>query len=126
MSLAASPIDALFDRIRQIDGFLLACLVDGTSGMMMGSVQEQGDLSVPVAGAGACDVVNVLSLMTGELALKGDLEDVIVTLTSHYHLIRKLEIGSSGPLVLLVTLDKPQTNLAMALREVRDLTASLT
>jgi hypothetical protein len=92
----------------------------------MDSLQEQGDLSVPVAAAGAADVVNVLSLMTGELALKGDLEDVIVTLTSHYHLIRKLELGSSGPLVLLVTLDKPQTNLAMALREVRDLTASLT
>jgi hypothetical protein len=37
-------------------------------------------LRLPVASAGAADVVNVLSLMTGELAADGDVEDVIVTL----------------------------------------------
>jgi hypothetical protein len=64
-------------------------------------------------------------MMTGELATDGDVEDVIVTLDSHYHLIRLLRPGPGRVLLLLVTLDRPQAGLAMAHREIRDLIASL-
>ena len=77
-------------------------------------------VSVPVASAGAADVVNVLSLMTSRLALRGDLEDVIVTLGSHYCLIQVLPPTPAGQLILLVTLDRPTANLAMARHEVRE------
>jgi hypothetical protein len=64
-------------------------------------------------------------MMTGELATDGDVEDVIVTLDSHYHLIRLLRPGPGRVLLLLVTLERPQANLAMAHREIRDFSASL-
>ncbi len=118
--MAASPVEAMLAPLKRIGGFVLASLVDADSGMVHGAVREDDGMNVPVASAGAADVVGVLSLMTSRLALPGDLEDVIVTLGSHYHLIRVLPPTPAGQLILLVTLDRPRANLAMALREVRE------
>lgn len=118
--MAAPAVEALLAPMKRINGFMLACLVDAGSGMVLGAVREDASLSVPVAAAGAADVVSALSLMTSRLALRGDLEDVIVTLGSHHHLIRVLPAGPAGQLVLLVTLERPTANLAMAHREVRE------
>jgi hypothetical protein len=115
----------MLGRLKEIDGFVFGCIIEATTGMILGAVQATEDISVPLAAAGAADIVNVVSLMTGELALKGDLEDVIITLSSHYHLLRLLGPGPGGQPALLVTLDRSQANLAMALRETRDLAAGL-
>jgi hypothetical protein len=106
--------------LKRISGFVLASVVDADSGMVIGALRNDDSMSVPVASAGAADVMSVLSLMSSRLALPGDLEDVIVTLGSHYHLIRLLPPEPAGQLILLVTLDRPMANLAMALREVRE------
>jgi hypothetical protein len=121
----AFPDDVVFAPVRQIQGFVLACLVDSSSGMILGSWQDQDDLPVPVAAAGAADVMNTVSMMTGQLASNGEVEDVIITLDSHYHLIRLLRRGPGRQFLLLVTLERPQANLAMALREIRDFSAGL-
>jgi hypothetical protein len=123
--VAAIPDEVMFAPMRQIQGFVLACLVDASSGMILGSLQDRDDIQLPVAAAGAADVVNVVSMMTGELAMKGDVEDVIITLDSHYHLIRLLKPGPGRQYLVLVTLERPQANLAMALREIRDFGTSL-
>ena len=123
--MPAFPDDVVFAPVRQIQGFVLACLVDSSSGMILGSWQDQDDLPVPVAAAGAADVMNTVSMMTGQLASNGEVEDVIITLDSHYHLIRLLGRGPGRQFLLLVTLERPQANLAMALREIRDFSASL-
>ena len=119
-SVPTSPIEAMLARVRQIDGFVLACLIDAVTGMVVGSVQEQDGINLLVAAAGAADIANVLSLMTGELPASGDFEDVIVTLSNHYHLIRLLQTEQGRQLLLLLTLDRPRANLAMARREIRD------
>ena len=123
--MPAFPDDVVFAPVRQIQGFVLACLVDSASGMILGSWQDQDDLPVPVAAAGAADVMNTVSMMTGQLASNGEVEDVIITLDSHYHLIRLLRRGPGRQFLLLVTLERPQANLAMALREIRDFSAGL-
>ena len=110
--------------LEHIDGFVLASLVDAGSGMVLGAVRVDGGISVPVAAAGAADVVSVLSLMTSRLALQGDLEDVIVTLSSHYHLIRVLPPEPAGQLILLVTLERSTANLALARREISELVSA--
>lgn len=109
--------------VRQIDGFVLACLADASSGMILGSLQDEDGTRLPVAAA-AAGVVSVLPMMTGELATDGAVEDVIVTLDSHYHLIRLFRPGPARRLLLLVTPERPQANLAMAHREIRDFSAS--
>jgi hypothetical protein len=119
------PGDVILEPVRNVQGFVLACLVDATTGMLLGSLQDRDDMYLPPAAAGAADVINTLSMMTGEMAAKGDLEDVIVTLESHYHLIRLLKRGPGRRLLLFVTVDRSQANLAMALREIRDFSAGL-
>jgi hypothetical protein len=119
------PGDAILEPVRNVQGFILACLVDATTGMILGSLQDRNDVRLPPAAAGAADIVNTLSMMTGEMAAKGDLEDVIVTLDSHYHLIRLLKRGPGRRLLLFVTIDRSQANLAMAIREIRDFSAGL-
>jgi len=115
----------MLDPVRQIEGFVHACLVDATSGMILSALEEQDDMRLPVAAAGATDVVNVLSLMTGEMAANGEVEDVIVTLQGHYLLIRLVRPGPGQRLLLLVTLDRPLANLAMAHREIREFSKAL-
>jgi len=115
----------MLDPVRQIEGFVHACLVDATSGMILSSLEEQDDMRLPVAAAGATDVVNVLSLMTGEMAANGEVEDVIVTLQGHYLLIRLVRPRPGQRLLLLVTLDRPLANLAMAHREIREFSKAL-
>jgi hypothetical protein len=119
------PAELILDPVRQIDGFVHACLVDAATGMILSSLEEQDDVRLPVAAAGATDVVNVLSLMTGELAADGDVEDVIVTLQSHYLLIRLLRPAPGQRVLLLVTLARPHANMAMAHREIRDFSRAL-
>jgi hypothetical protein len=60
---------------RTTDGFVLACLVDASTGMVLASRKDQDDISLPTA---AADIANVLSLLAGELPVDG-LEDVMVT-----------------------------------------------
>ena len=57
--MSALPAELILDPVRQIDGFVHACLVDTTSGMILSSLEEQDDMRLPVAAAGAADVVNV-------------------------------------------------------------------
>jgi predicted regulator of Ras-like GTPase activity (Roadblock/LC7/MglB family) len=118
--VAASPVEAMLAPLQRISGFVLASLVDADSGMVLGAVSVDDGMSVPVASAGAADAINALSLMTSRLALPGDLEDVIVTLNSHYHLVQVFTSTPAGQLILLVTLNRRSANLAMARHEVRE------
>jgi hypothetical protein len=115
-------IDSLLRQVGRIDGVLMACLVDPATGTVLGAGDQRTEIGVPVAAAGAADALHVLNLMTAQLALGGEVEDVVVTLTKHVHLIRVLPTGPDHELALLVTFDRPRTNLAMAQREIRDLT----
>ncbi|MFF3667827.1 roadblock/LC7 domain-containing protein [Microtetraspora malaysiensis] len=115
-----SPFEALLSQVRQIDGFVLGCLIDASTGMVLGHVQDRETLRLPVAAAGAADVANVISLMAGELAANGGLEDAIITLSGHYHLIRHFSPAPRLQFLLLVVLDRAEANLAMAHRELRD------
>jgi hypothetical protein len=122
-----ASFDALLSRAGQIDGFLLGCVIDASTGTVLGSAREDGseDLDLPVAAAGAADVANVISLMAAGIAANGGLEDVIITMSGHYHLIRRFSPAPKLQFLLLVVLDRTRANLAMALRELRDIDLSL-
>ena len=45
--------EALLDPVSDIDGFILACLVDASTGMVLASRKDQDDISLPTAAAGA-------------------------------------------------------------------------
>ncbi|PKK16123.1 hypothetical protein [Thermomonospora sp. CIF 1] len=128
MSVPESSFDALLARAKEIDGLEFGCVLDAATGMVLGTVRadkarESGgaDGRIPVAAAGAADVAGAVSLMAGALAADEGLEDVIITLTGHYHLIRRFDPTPRLQFLLLVVLDRARANLAMALRQLRDL-----
>jgi len=82
--------EALLDPVSDIDGFMLACLVDASTGMVLASRKDQDDISLPTAAAGAADIANVLSLLAGQLPVDG-LEDVMVTFRRQLYMT-----GASG------------------------------
>ena len=122
--MPAFPYKALLAQVREIDGFALACLIDASTGMILGSVQDDENLSPPIAAAGTADIASTLSLMTAALALDSDVQEITVTLSSHYYLIRLLQPGPEQRLLLLVTLDRKQASLGMAQYEIRNLSIS--
>ena len=115
--------EALLDPVSDIDGFMLACLVDASTGMVLASRKDQDDISLPTAAAGAADIAYVLSLLAGELPVDG-LEDVMVTFRHQLYVIRLVRQDPEPQILLLVILDRSRVNLAMARRAIRGFCAS--
>ena len=114
-----SEADTLLAPVTEIDGFVLACLVDASTGMVLASRQASDGMSLPTVAAGAADISHVLSLLGGQLAMDEGLEDVMVTFSRHFHVIYPVSPDPDARIVLLVILDRSKTNLAMARREIR-------
>jgi hypothetical protein len=115
--------EALLDPVSDIDGFMLACLVDASTGMVLASRKDQDDISLPTAAAGAADIANVLALLAGQLPVDG-LEDVMVTFRRQLYMIRLVRENPEPQILLLVILDRSRVNLAMARREIRNFCVS--
>jgi hypothetical protein len=115
--------EALLDPVSDIDGFMLACLVDASTGMVLASRKDQDDISLPTAAAGAADIANVLALLAGQLPVDG-LEDVMVTFRRQLYMMRLVREDPEPQLLLLVILDRSRVNLALARREIRNFCAS--
>ncbi|MBV9794290.1 MAG: hypothetical protein JO016_10155 [Actinobacteria bacterium] len=114
-----SEADTLLAPVTEIDGFVLAGLVDVSTGMVLASRQVADEMSLPAVAAGAADIAHVLSLLGGQLAADEALEDVMVTFGRHFHVIYPVSPDPDARIVLLVVLDRSRTNLAMARRDIR-------
>ena len=128
MSTILPEAAELLAPVTAIDGFRLGCLIDASTGMVLASaVNPVGPApSAQAAGAGAADIINLLVLLTGKLATGEMLEDVMVTFSEAFVMIRPLGQDQESPLLLLVMADRQRTNLAMAHRSIRDFCASFT
>lgn len=100
------------DRIMQTDGAVGACVVDSSSGMMLGAVGGGPHLNVEVAAAGNTEVVRAKRKTMRSLNLDDRIEDILITLGKQYHIIRLC--ASNDALFMYVVLDKQKSNLAMA------------
>ncbi len=104
-----------------IDGAIAMALVDYNSGMMLGSAGTGVDLEV--AAAGNTEVVRSKMKTMKALGLNDEIEDILITLGKHYHIIRP--IASKPGLFFYVVLDRSRSNLALARRKVLDIEGAL-
>lgn len=116
---------SLKEAMTSIEGSLGVALVDYTSGMALGTLGGGKDLDLSVAAAGNTDVIRAKVRAMEMLDLKEDIEDVLITLGSQYHLIRLLRGRGGNGLFLYLVLDKVRANLAMARHQLKRIEAEL-
>lgn len=98
----------------EIDGSMAVALVDQASGMALATAGSAKGLNLEVAAAGNTNVMRAKYDTMRELGLKEEIEDVLITLDSQYHLIRPVTSESGKGLFVYLVLDKSKANLAMA------------
>jgi CheY-like chemotaxis protein len=115
-------IEKTLAEIMTINGALGVALVDLTSGMALGKTGNTG-LDLDIAAAGNSEVVKSKMNVMRDLGIRGQIEDILITLQTQYHLIRPL--GSDSSLFLYVVLNKETANLALARRQLSKSEAGL-
>ncbi|MYV56036.1 hypothetical protein [Streptomyces sp. SID3212] len=116
---------ALKEATTSIEGALGAALVDYSSGMALGMLGGGKDLDLTVAAAGNTDVVRAKVRTMEMLGIKDEIEDILITLGTQYHLIRLLKGRGKNGLFLYLALDKGRANLAMARHQLMRIEADL-
>lgn len=116
---------ALKEAVTTIEGAIGGALVDYTSGMALGTVGGGKDLDLVVAAAGNTDVVRAKVRTMELLGIDDEIEDILITLGSQYHLIRLLRGRGNNGLFLYLVLDKNRSNLAMARHQLKKIESEL-
>lgn len=107
-------IDSNLQECMEIDGAITVALVDHQSGMALATAGNSSALNLEIAAAGNTNVVRAKMQTIKDLALKDEIEDILITLSTQYHLIRPCASDSGKGLFIYLVLDKARANLAMA------------
>ena len=78
--------EVLAQLISDVDGAMVALLGDSDSGMLLASAGT--GLDVEIAAAGATETMRAKLNTMRALKLDAELEDILVTLSTQYHIIR--------------------------------------
>jgi hypothetical protein len=116
----ATVTDSLKELLRA-DGAMCAALVDANSGMMLGSAGSGLDLEL--AAAGNTEVVRAKLRTMKNLGLNDGIEDILISLSKQYHIIRPVQ--SKPGIFLYLVLDRAKANLAMARRACQETEGAL-
>ncbi|WP_225840177.1 hypothetical protein [Streptomyces sp. NK08204] len=121
----ANTETALKEALTSIEGATGVALVDYTSGMALGTMGGSKSFDLNVAAAGNTDVIRAKMRTMDHLGLKAEIEDILITLTDQYHLIRLLKGRGGNGLFLYLVLDSSRANLAMARHQLRKIEEDL-
>lgn len=103
-------------RAMAIDGAMGVALVDQSSGMTLGVEGGGTSLDIEIAAAGSTEVVRSKLRVLDNLGTEDRIEDILVTLTKQYHLLRPLSAQRGEDLFLYLVLSRERGNLALARR----------
>ncbi|GAA1961307.1 hypothetical protein [Kitasatospora viridis] len=116
---------ALKDAMSSIEGVIGVALVDYNSGMALGTLGGGPELDLNVAAAANTDVVRAKVRAIDLLNLNSAIDDILITLTEQYHLIRPLTGRTGKGLFLYLALDRQRANLAMARHQLKRIEVDL-
>ena len=120
-------IEVALKEAMNIDGALGASLVDWGSGMSLGALGGGKYLDLDVASAGNTEVVRAKMRTMESLSLDDSIEDILITMSRQYHLIRLLRNGRNGQgLFLYLVLDREKANLAYARHTLKRIESDIT
>ncbi|MBG0815595.1 hypothetical protein [Planomonospora sp. ID82291] len=120
-----ASMDVSLKEMMAIDGAMGAVVVDYNSGMALGALGGSKDLDLQVAAAGNTEVVKAKLRTMESLGLKATIEDILITLTDQYHIIRPITGRGGKGLFLYLALDRGRANLALARHNLRGIEEKL-
>ncbi|MCB5908984.1 hypothetical protein [Streptomyces pinistramenti] len=121
-------IDQALSQAMEIPGVLGTGLIDWTSGLTLGTAGRAPHDDHDAAAADTSEVVQaVMRNTTFDSAGSDDpgMEDLILTTSGGYHLIRFVHTAFDSQTYLYLWLDRERANLAVARMRLRDLAAAL-
>ncbi len=119
-----ADIETALKDAMSIEGALGAALVDYGSGMTLGTAGGT-EINLQTAAAGNTDVVRAKLRTLQLLGLPDQIEDILITLDSQYHLIRPISSRAGAGLFLYLTLNRSRANLALARHQLRQIEGNL-
>lgn len=120
-----SNMDISLKEMMAIDGAIGAAVVDYNSGMALGTLGGSKDLDLQVAAAGNTEVIKAKLRTMEALQLKDSIEDILITLSGQYHIMRPLNGRGGKGLFMYLALDRNRANLALARHTLRSLEEKL-
>lgn len=119
-------IETALKEAMAIEGATGAALVDWDSGMALGTLGGGKYLDLDLAAAGNTEVVRAKMRTLETLRLNDSVEDILITLSTQYHIIRLLKnADGSHNLFLYIVLDRSKANLALARHHLKRIEADL-
>ena len=119
-------IETALKEAMTIEGAIGVALVDYTSGLTLGVMGGGATMDMNVAAAGNTDVVRAKVRTLEMLGFTDNIEDILITLDSQYHLIRLIQGRRGGDaLFLYLALSKSRANLGLARHQLRKIEAEL-
>lgn len=115
-----ADINASVERATAIGGALGVALVDFESGMCLGLAGNPG-FDLELAAAGNAEVVRAKKSIRDKLGLTQTIEDILISLTGQYHLIRMV----GNRMFFYLVLDRAKSNLALARKELESIERQL-
>ena len=115
-------IEASLQEVLKLNGALAAAVVDWDSGMTLGMEASSG-FNIELAAAGNAEVVKAKMATMKSLGLHGNIEDMLITLTSQIHIITM--VPQYPELFMYVALESSKSNLALARNKMNSVVKSL-
>ena len=103
------------NELMDIDGAVGAAVVDYENGMTLGTAGGR-NLDMELAGAGNTEVVRSERKIIRDLGLDGDIEDLLISLETSYHLIRMCQ--NHEDVFIYLVIDRDQGNLGLSRRSI--------
>lgn len=107
-------------KASRIDGCIGVALVDFETGLCLGSHGNPG-FDLELAAAGNTEVVRAKKKIRDKLGLTDTIEDILISLTSQYHLIRM----AGRNMFFYAVLERDKSNLALARKELQSIESDL-
>lgn len=109
-----------------IDGAMGVALVDYGSGMALGTLGDGAEIDLNVAAAANTDLVRAKMRTMEMLNLHdNEIEDILISLTTQYHLIRPLTTQAGRGLFLYLALNRSRANLALSRHQLKRIEMAL-
>lgn len=115
MATETLDVRGALNQLNDISGAIGAAIVDYQNGMTLGTIGGR-DLDMELAGAGNTEVVRSKKAIVDDLGLDEEVEDLLISLNSQYHLIRLCE--NHDDVFIYMAIDRSQGNLGLARRSI--------